>query len=120
MVTLRVLVGPEFDEEISVRTPTFSIGRAGDCDLRPHCPLVSRHHCELILDGTHLAIRDNHSKNGTFVNGQRVLDQQELHSGDVIGVGLRRLTVEIHADLSPSTFPDAPEELAECLPWTPA
>lgn len=123
VVTLRVLVGPEFDEEVRVLTPRFTIGRADDCDLRLACPLVSRHHCELLLDGTHLAISDNHSKNGTFVNGQRIVGLHELQTGDVVGVGLRRLAVQIETDLSPATNlrpTDDLEDLVECLPWTPA
>ncbi len=122
IVTLRDLVGTEFQEQIRVLTPRFTIGRAEDCDLRPTCPLVSRHHCELLFNGSQWTILDNNSKNGTFVNGQRITGPQPLHSGDVVGVGQRRLAVELHGDLLPTTAPrptDA-EELADCLPWTPA
>jgi pSer/pThr/pTyr-binding forkhead associated (FHA) protein len=108
MVTLSVLVGPEFDEEINVLTPTFTIGRAEDCDLRLTCPLVSRHHCQLLFDGIRLTIRDNDSKNGTFVNGQRVVDQQELHSGDIVAAGRRRLAVEIVQEA------EGGRQMAEC------
>jgi len=134
VVTLRVLAGTELAEEIAVTAPRFTIGRAEDCDLRPNCPLVSRHHCELVVQGSMVSIRDVHSKNGTYVNGQRVDGQRELHSGDQLGVGLRRLAVVIDQEagtpsasedraLVSSQRPDRDEiaeDLVECLPWTPA
>jgi pSer/pThr/pTyr-binding forkhead associated (FHA) protein len=135
VVTLRVLVGPELERQIAISSPRFTIGRAEDCDLRPNCPLVSRHHCELIVEGPCVSIRDSRSKNGTYVNGQRVADEQELHSGDLVGVGLRRLAVWIEPDavaladqsvmkpagLHAGERSDASqEELSAGLPWTPA
>jgi pSer/pThr/pTyr-binding forkhead associated (FHA) protein len=94
-ITLRLLAGPEFHEEIRVRGPRFLIGRAEDCHLRLICPMVSRHHCELIIEQDRLSIRDTHSKNGTYVNGEQVTADRQLRSGDLIDVGLRRLAVEI-------------------------
>lgn len=130
VVTLRVLVGPELEEEIIVSPPRFTIGRAEDCNLRPNCPLVSRHHCELVIADSSVSIHDHNSKNGTFVNGQRVIGQQPLHSGDLLGVGLRRMSIVIEPAVDSSSRPSpvrlgetqeaAGEELADCLPWTPA
>jgi pSer/pThr/pTyr-binding forkhead associated (FHA) protein len=94
-VSLRVLVGPELETEVPVSAPRFLIGRADDCHLRPSCPMVSRYHCELLVVGERVTLRDAESKNGTYVNGQRVHGEQELRSGDLIGVGLRRMAVEI-------------------------
>jgi pSer/pThr/pTyr-binding forkhead associated (FHA) protein len=99
-ITLRVLVGSEFEREVPVTSRRFMIGRAEDCDLQPTCPMVSRYHCELIVDGQQVTLRDAKSKNGTYVNGERVAGQRELRSGDLIGFGLRRVAVHIAARTS--------------------
>ncbi len=48
------------------------VGRAVACDLPLNDPTVSRQHAELLLVDGQAFIRDLHSTNGTFVNGERV------------------------------------------------
>jgi pSer/pThr/pTyr-binding forkhead associated (FHA) protein len=95
LIGLRLLAGPELQKEIRVEGPRFLIGRAEDCHLRLSCPMVSRHHCELIVEPGRLSVRDINGKNGTYVNGQQVTADRQLQSGDLLDVGLRRLAVEI-------------------------
>ena len=65
------------------------IGRDAACDA----PLtwdeqVSRLHVELAnLRGHWLVIDDGLSRNGTFVNGERVVGRRRLHNGDQLLVG---------------------------------
>lgn len=66
----------------------FLIGRAHDCHLHLPSPLASRHHCEIRVDPGRVVVHDLHSLNGTFVNGHRIDDAQELNSGDVLGAGM--------------------------------
>ena len=70
--------------EISVAHPEFVIGRSQDCDLQIASQLVSRHHCELIVDERDHAVRvrDLGSQNGTFVNQALVPEECELKDGD--------------------------------------
>ena len=64
------------------------IGREPDCPLRPDSPLISRHHCVLLLDDYTLRIRDLGSKNGTFLNSRRVGRSETILShGDIVSVG---------------------------------
>jgi len=86
-VQLKVLVGSAKGQKIKVVGPKFFVGRSEDCQLRPKSDLISRHHCALILEGDYLAIRDFGSKNGTYVNGERVVGEQELHNGDKLTIG---------------------------------
>jgi eukaryotic-like serine/threonine-protein kinase len=82
-VTLRLARGRldrteyEFDE----RT-TCILGRAEDCAPRlpddEHHRTVSRHHCLLDINPPDVRIRDFGSRNGTFVNGDKI-GQREAH-----------------------------------------
>lgn len=62
------------------------IGRHNDCDL--HAPLmsVSKRHCQLTCNDGALRIRDLGSRNGTYVNGQRI-DETEIKAGDRVKIG---------------------------------
>jgi pSer/pThr/pTyr-binding forkhead associated (FHA) protein len=65
----------------------FLIGRDEKCHLRPANPSVSQRHCMLTVAGSRLLLRDLHSTNGTFINGQPVKADIELHDGDALVVG---------------------------------
>lgn len=86
-VKLKVLVGPNAGKEVPVVGNKFLIGRAEDCQLRPRSDLISRHHCVLMLEDSLLIVRDFGSKNGTIVNGERVMGERELSAGDRLQVG---------------------------------
>jgi pSer/pThr/pTyr-binding forkhead associated (FHA) protein len=63
------------------------LGRAGDNDVVIRDPTVSGHHAELVGDPeTGLDLVDLGSRNGTFVNGQRV-GRTRLRGSDRIGIG---------------------------------
>lgn len=67
------------------------IGRGKECELRPIGPddtSVSRVHSEVVLrpDGRVVA-RDAQSRNGTFVNGERVTGDKALKAGDHVRLG---------------------------------
>ncbi len=86
-VQLKVLVGGSAGQVIKVAGSKFLIGRDEDCQLRPRSDVVSRHHCAIIVEGRYVALRDFGSKNGTFVNDQRVTGEQELEPGDQVKIG---------------------------------
>lgn len=94
-VKLIVATGSLAGKAIPVKGPRFYIGRSEDCHLRPRSDLVSRHHCAIILDGDYLAVRDFGSKNGTFVNGERVRGEQVLSEGDTLIVGVLEFKIKI-------------------------
>jgi pSer/pThr/pTyr-binding forkhead associated (FHA) protein len=72
--------------EIPVSREEFLIGRAPDCDLRLRVAAVSRHHCMIRLRPDEVTLIDLGSSNGTYLNGQRVLSQATLHTGDELRV----------------------------------
>jgi ABC transport system ATP-binding/permease protein len=71
----------------AARVPgSVTIGRATDNDIVIPDVLASRHHATLVPTPDGMAIEDNRSINGTFVNGARV-DAALLREGDVITIG---------------------------------
>jgi pSer/pThr/pTyr-binding forkhead associated (FHA) protein len=96
-VKLTVVLGKHAGQQIPIPTPKFFIGRAEDCNLRAHSDQVSRHHCVIVVEEGYVAVRDFQSKNGTFVNGQRIAGESELKHGDRLKVGQIELDVHIGA-----------------------
>lgn len=94
-LTLKIVSGRNSGQEVRVPVSKFIIGRSEDCHLRPHSDLVSRHHCALLVDEGTVSLRDFNSRNGTFVNGERVVGQVALKDGDRVAVG--QLVFEVHA-----------------------
>ncbi|MDQ2977817.1 MAG: FHA domain-containing protein, partial [Acidobacteriota bacterium] len=76
------------------RTVT-TIGRSSMNDLPIPDKMLSRQHARIVRDGNgSLAIEDMGSRNGTFVNGEKLTALLPLKSGDRITVGGVTLKVE--------------------------
>jgi DNA-binding CsgD family transcriptional regulator len=69
---------------------TLGADPANDLAL-PADPTVSRLHAALERYGADWCVRDLDSRNGTFVNGQRVWRERPLRPGDELRVGATRL-----------------------------
>lgn len=65
------------------RTPV-TIGRAPECEVQLDARWVSRQHATIRMEGSNYVIEDAGSKNGVFVNGQRVSGPRTLEDGDRI------------------------------------
>jgi len=82
---LRCRVGSNtFTYEIN--KPITFVGREQDNDLILSDDKVSRHHAEIVFNGSGFEIVDKHSTNKVIVNGQFV-ECAALKSGDIIGLG---------------------------------
>jgi len=64
----------------------FMIGRDPECDFPINEYAISRHHAKILKRWGGIAIRDLESKNGTFLNNRRVVEEY-LHDGDRIALG---------------------------------
>jgi phosphoserine phosphatase RsbU/P len=75
--------------------PVTTIGRSSMNDLPISDKMLSRQHARILRDGNGgLSIEDMGSRNGTFVNGERLTTLLPLKSGDRITVGGVTLKVE--------------------------
>ena len=95
-VKLKVIGGRNDGREIKISVPEFIIGRGDDAHLKPSSDLISRHHCRLKIENGSLVISDMGSRNGTFVNGEKLQAEHVAGIGDTLRVG--RLQFEILID----------------------
>ena len=90
-----------------------SIGRRQECDFCLPLSIVSRRHCEIYLDRGQVTIRDFGSRNGTYLNGQKI-DEVRAKAGDLLQIGPVKFVIQI--DGQPDTFEQylpGPEDQAE-------
>jgi predicted component of type VI protein secretion system len=78
--------GEEIKERWILAKPATAIGRWEDNDIMVDDRWVSRYHAQIHHEGDRYIIKDLGSKNGTFVNGQRIAEPQVLVDGDQIQV----------------------------------
>lgn len=71
---------------VSLKSSSFRLGRHRDNDLKIPDNFVSRHHAEIVFDGSNFVFRDNGSSCGSFVNGRKT-DEKVLRDGDSIRLG---------------------------------
>lgn len=123
---IRILGGARAGQREVFEKSVIAVGRHPLSDLRfdPEQDLdVSTRHAEIRgLDGRYV-IHDNTSTNGTFVNGERVLPDRELHDGDRIAFGEHGPQVEIRivaaAPVATRAAPPSPPRAAPAAAVTP-
>lgn len=63
-----------------------TIGRVDDNSFQIAEPSVSSHHCEVLLRGSDIVIKDLNSTNGTFINGEKI-SESVLKPGQTLRLG---------------------------------
>lgn len=51
-----------------------TVGRLEDNNFQIPAPSISGHHCEILLRGSEVVVKDLDSTNGTFINGEQVTE----------------------------------------------
>jgi pSer/pThr/pTyr-binding forkhead associated (FHA) protein len=65
----------------------YILGRGPECHIRIHSDWVSRQHGLLRVTPEAVFLRDLASRNGTLVNGVRLVGECQLQLGDQVQVG---------------------------------
>jgi len=86
-LALLVVKGPHAGEVLTLEGSHAVIGRGLEADMRIDDPSLSRTHARIDRDGDTLAVTDLDSRNGTFVEGQRITKCRRLKSGELITLG---------------------------------
>jgi pSer/pThr/pTyr-binding forkhead associated (FHA) protein len=83
---------------------SYVFGRGAECHIRPNSEWVSRQHCQLLVNDESASIRDLGSRNGTLINGERVMGERELTNGDQLQIG--PLVFEVRLEPTPGSTPE--------------
>ena len=84
MAFLQVVQGREPGRRFELANGESVIGRSSDCAVSLDVAAVSRRHALVREDGGRFYLEDLGSRNGTFVNNERVGDRAPLSDGDQI------------------------------------
>ena len=77
-----------------------TIGRVEDNSFQVAEPSVSSHHCEVLLRGANVMVRDLNSTNGTFINGEKITESV-MKPGQILRLG--QLEMRLETDAPPAT-----------------
>ncbi len=85
------VAGPSKGRDLRLGSGTLRVGSSRDCEV----PLggdeyVSSRHAEILVERTGVRVRDLQSRNGTFVNGERIRESM-LADGDRVRFGTTEL-----------------------------
>ena len=86
-------------QELKVDKTT--IGRVEDNTFQIAEPSVSSHHCEMLLRGNEVVVRDLNSTNGTFINGEKVTEKV-IKPGQILRLGQIEMRLETDAPPAPA------------------
>lgn len=78
--------GYPFFAKFVLSTGRWIVGRDADCDLILEDLSVSRKHAEILVAGGRVQVKDLGSRNGTFVEGDRVAEAR-LSMGQIVQFG---------------------------------
>lgn len=97
--------------DLEVPVGQFVIGRTSDCQLSLDDPLVSRRHAVLTVEIDGVFIEDLGSRNGVFLNSQRIERRSRVNDGDIIRIGGQDLTLYGIGDVpsNPASRPRSPQ-----------
>ncbi|MBX3210046.1 MAG: sigma 54-dependent Fis family transcriptional regulator [Labilithrix sp.] len=95
--TIHVAKGPDSGRQAKIDQVSFIVGVGETADLRLTDPAVSREHLRVTLGPSGLRVRDEGSKNGTYLGGTRVHDVT-LTSDAALQIGGTTLALTIATD----------------------
>ena len=78
-----------------------TIGRVEDNTFQIAEPSVSSHHCEVLLRGKDVVVRDLNSTNGSYINGEKITESV-LKPGQTLRLGQIEMRLETDAAAAPA------------------
>ncbi len=93
MPKLVVLTEGFTGQTYELKVEKTTIGRVDDNSFQIPEGSVSSHHCEVLLRGNDVVVKDLSSTNGTFINGQKT-SEAVLKSGQILRLGQVEMRLE--------------------------
>jgi pSer/pThr/pTyr-binding forkhead associated (FHA) protein len=118
-VKLRIVQGRPEGKNMLFPHGEYVFGRGAECHVRPNSDWVSRQHCLLRVSSEGAFLRDLGSRNGTLINGTRLVDEVSLKHGDQVQIGPLVFEVVLE-DITTDSTPLISTERAEALPPLPS
>jgi EAL domain-containing protein (putative c-di-GMP-specific phosphodiesterase class I) len=111
------LIAHDGGDVLPLRVFPCRIGRDPSADVRIAHPTVSVQHAELKQEADGLVVADLSSRNGTFVNGNRIAEPCAIRGGDLVqfGAAVFRLQEQSRSDLCATCESQDVGELALAL-----
>lgn len=105
MAKLVVLSEGLTGKSYELKADKTTIGRLEDNSFQVSEGSVSSHHCEVLLKGSDVIVKDLNSTNGTFINGERVTADRALKPGQILRLGSIEMRLETGEPVPPSKKP---------------
>ena len=103
------LAGRTYDLTVEKTT----VGRLEDNMIQIPEPSVSSHHCEVLLRGEEVVVRDLNSTNGTYIDGEKITEKV-LKPGQTLRLGQIEMRLETGAPgAAPAPPPPPPKKVAD-------
>jgi hypothetical protein len=86
---------------LELKTDKSTIGRLEDNTFPIVDPSVSSHHCEILLRGSEVVVRDLNSTNGSYINREKVTEGAVLKPGQILRLGQVEMRLEADNPAAP-------------------
>jgi len=106
---LVIQTGNQASRVYELTKEVVSIGRESNNDVIVPDGAMSRNHCQLRRQGNGYVVQDLGSRNGTFVNQERIAAARPLRVGDTIRIGQTSIRIE---DNAPAAAPSVSQPTA--------
>src|ERR1039457_1313457 len=84
-----------------LREVKITIGQVEDNTFQIAEASVSSHHCEVLLRGSDVVVRDLNSTNGTFINGEKV-SESVIKPSQILRLGQIEMRLETDGPAAPA------------------
>ena len=104
MAKLVVLTQSMAGRSYDLATERTTVGRVEDNAFQIAEPSVSSRHCEILLRGEEVVVKDLNSTNGTFINGEKI-SEGVLKPGQTLRLGNIELKLDAPGAPAPAPAP---------------
>ena len=91
-----------------------TIGRVEENTFQISDPSVSSRHCEILLRGSDVVVKDLNSTNGSFIEGQQISAETVLKPGQILRLG--HIQMRLESGTPPAAVPKKPVDQTMIMP----